>query len=321
MTTLSTPAGRPASSSVAASASIVSGVSSAGLTTIVQPAAMAGPILRVPMASGKFHGVMNRQGPTGLLDRQQPAASGRRLHPAAVDAHGLLGEPAEELRAVGDLALRLLDGLAHLEAHQLGEVVGPLGDQLERAAQDLAALARRRRPPLLLGLGGRVERVDGVVDVAVGDSAMTEPSAGSRTEKVAPLLASRQEPPMKSRRCSGMRSSRPDMQESLSLTATSAKHPPAIRGTGNLLQRTSEGRRPRLGTDGPLADPMQRGVRISDPTPLTRPGGCRCGAACALSRPGLPVRHPLRTPRQEELPRTQDVDREVFADGRQGKRT
>ena len=66
VTTLSTPAGRPTSSSVAASASIVSGVSSAGLTTIVQPAAMAGPILRVPMASGKFHGVMNRQGPTGL---------------------------------------------------------------------------------------------------------------------------------------------------------------------------------------------------------------------------------------------------------------
>ena len=67
VTTLSTPAGRPASSSIAASASIVSGVSSAGLTTIVQPAATAGPILRVPIASGKFHGVMNRHGPTGFL--------------------------------------------------------------------------------------------------------------------------------------------------------------------------------------------------------------------------------------------------------------
>ena len=67
VTMLRTPAGRPTSSSVAASASIVSGVSSAGLTTIVQPAAMAGPILRVPIASGKFHGVMNRHGPTGFL--------------------------------------------------------------------------------------------------------------------------------------------------------------------------------------------------------------------------------------------------------------
>ena len=67
VTTLSTPAGRPASASSSASASIVSGVCSAGLTTIVQPAAMAGPILRVPIASGKFHGVMNRHGPTGFL--------------------------------------------------------------------------------------------------------------------------------------------------------------------------------------------------------------------------------------------------------------
>jgi hypothetical protein len=104
-----------------------------------------------------------------LADRQQPAASGRRLHPAAVDADGLLGEPPEELRAVGDLPLRLLDRLAHLEAHQLGEVVGPLGDQLERATKDLAALAWRRRPPLLLDLHGRVQRVDRVVDVPVGD--------------------------------------------------------------------------------------------------------------------------------------------------------
>ena len=168
VTMLRTPAGRPTSSSVAASASIVSGVSSAGLTTIVQPAAMAGPILRVPMASGKFHGVMNRHGPDRLLDGQQPAAAGRGLHPAAVDAHGLLGEPPEELRAVGDLALGLLDGLAHLEAHQLGEVVGPRGDQLERAAQDLAAVARGRRTPLLLGRHRRIERVDRVVDVAVG---------------------------------------------------------------------------------------------------------------------------------------------------------
>ena len=67
VTTLSTPSGRPASANVAASASMVSGVCCAGLTTIVQPAATAGPILRVPMASGKFHGVTNRHGPTGFL--------------------------------------------------------------------------------------------------------------------------------------------------------------------------------------------------------------------------------------------------------------
>jgi hypothetical protein len=52
---------------MSASASIESGVCFAGLTTIVQPAATAGPILRVPIAMGKFHGVMSRHGPTGCL--------------------------------------------------------------------------------------------------------------------------------------------------------------------------------------------------------------------------------------------------------------
>ena len=56
--TLSTPAGSPASSNMAASASMESGVCWAGLMTIVQPAATAGPILRVPIAAGKFHGVI-----------------------------------------------------------------------------------------------------------------------------------------------------------------------------------------------------------------------------------------------------------------------
>src|SRR5450756_3234748 len=45
-TTLTTPAGTPASSSTGISASMVSGVSDAGLSTTGQPAASAGPILR-----------------------------------------------------------------------------------------------------------------------------------------------------------------------------------------------------------------------------------------------------------------------------------
>ena len=56
--TLSTPSGSPASWKIRASESIVSGVCCAGFMTIVQPAASAGPILRVPIAAGKFHGVI-----------------------------------------------------------------------------------------------------------------------------------------------------------------------------------------------------------------------------------------------------------------------
>ena len=67
VTTFSTPSGSPHSARIWASASMVSGVCEAGLTTIVQPAAMAGPILRVPIASGKFHGVIIRHGPTGCF--------------------------------------------------------------------------------------------------------------------------------------------------------------------------------------------------------------------------------------------------------------
>ena len=63
----STPPGRPASSRIFPNASIDSGVCCAGLTTIVQPAAIAGPILRVPIASGKFQGVIIRHGPTGCF--------------------------------------------------------------------------------------------------------------------------------------------------------------------------------------------------------------------------------------------------------------
>ena len=64
--TLTTPAGTPASSRIGISASMVSGVSEAGLSTTGQPAASAGPILRVAIAAGKFHGVTSTATPAGL---------------------------------------------------------------------------------------------------------------------------------------------------------------------------------------------------------------------------------------------------------------
>ena len=63
--TLTTPAGTPASSSTGISASMVSGVSEAGLRITGQPAARAGPILRVAIAAGKFHGVTRTAMPAG----------------------------------------------------------------------------------------------------------------------------------------------------------------------------------------------------------------------------------------------------------------
>jgi hypothetical protein len=66
-TTLRTPSGTPARSASSAIAKAESGVSVAGLITIVQPAASAGAAFRVIIAFGKFQGVIAATTPTGCL--------------------------------------------------------------------------------------------------------------------------------------------------------------------------------------------------------------------------------------------------------------
>ena len=79
--TLTTPLGTPTSSRILTKYSVVSGVSVAGLITTVFPAARAGPILRVAMASGKFHGVIRKHGPTGRYETMfRPVFSGLMLY-------------------------------------------------------------------------------------------------------------------------------------------------------------------------------------------------------------------------------------------------
>src|SRR5437773_2362919 len=62
-----TPCGTPARSASSQRASAENGVALAGFSTIVQPAASAGPHLRVIIAAGKFHGVIAQQTPIGSL--------------------------------------------------------------------------------------------------------------------------------------------------------------------------------------------------------------------------------------------------------------
>ncbi len=69
--TLRTPAGTPARSASTARARADNGVCSAGLTTMVHPAASAGDTLRVTMPEGKFHGVMAAHTPTGSLSTRK----------------------------------------------------------------------------------------------------------------------------------------------------------------------------------------------------------------------------------------------------------
>ena len=65
VTTLTTPGAMPASRHSWPRRSAVSGVSSAGLSTTVQPQARAGTIFQMAINSGKFHGTMAPTTPTG----------------------------------------------------------------------------------------------------------------------------------------------------------------------------------------------------------------------------------------------------------------
>ena len=64
-TTLTTPAGTPASSSASASTKLLSGASGGGLSTTVQPAARAGATFQAESVTGAFQGTMAATTPTG----------------------------------------------------------------------------------------------------------------------------------------------------------------------------------------------------------------------------------------------------------------
>ena len=197
VSTFTTPGGAPASSRMRATASALSGVSAAGLSTVVQPAARAGPSLRVTIAAGKFHGVMSTARADGLLDREHVEGPvGRRGDPP-VGAHRLLGVPEQEVRGIGDLAARVGQRLAHLERHQHREVLGALGHQVVGAAQDRAALAGRGGRP-----GGTARRPRRRARRARRRASRRRPrrssrrSRGPRRRSARPPPAGRQSPPI-----------------------------------------------------------------------------------------------------------------------------
>ncbi len=68
MTRFRTPLGMPASRKISTMQTAVAGVSDAGLKTTVLPATSAGAIFQTGMATGKFHGVTQRDDAVRLLD-------------------------------------------------------------------------------------------------------------------------------------------------------------------------------------------------------------------------------------------------------------
>ena len=113
-----------------------------------------------------------------MLADHHPAGALGVLPVTTGDPHRLLAEPAQELTPVGDLAAGLGERLAHLEGHEQRELVGALGQQVERAPEDVAARSRCRGRPVILRLDGRVEGADAVFGRRVGD--LDEHVAGGR---------------------------------------------------------------------------------------------------------------------------------------------
>ena len=86
-TRLNTPAGRPMSCMISVRAKAFSGASLDGLTTIVQPAAIAGATLPTIWCSGKFHGVIIATTPTGSLTTSEFRTSSSHSKPSRIFAY------------------------------------------------------------------------------------------------------------------------------------------------------------------------------------------------------------------------------------------
>jgi hypothetical protein len=88
VTTLITPGGIPASRARRASSRQVSGASSAGLTTIVLPAAIAGATSVTMIGPGTFQGMMLPHTPYGsrIVMPSTPGAADGRVWPASLSA-------------------------------------------------------------------------------------------------------------------------------------------------------------------------------------------------------------------------------------------
>ena len=267
---------------------------------------MAGPILRVPIASGKFHGVIEQARPDRLL--AWSAAGCRRPAPAS---SGRGCAPPPRRTSAGTRCRRSTSPLASLTVLPIsrlircGEVVGPLaGHQLEGPAQDLAALARRRSRPSRPGRRPRRRGRARVVHRAVGDVGQhgavggvedVEPGAALG---VAPLAADEEAALVGGEEIKSVHAA----HLATSLVARTGRQT----GCWNMRFYGCRLRREHLLVDGePLADPMQGGSSRRRPDAPHTPG--RPAHAGARVRPGARVRAAGSGPAHAPAPRRRNA--------------
>ena len=166
-TTWSTPSGMPASRASSARRRAVSGVISAGLTTMVLPVASAGPTFHEVMAMGKFHGTMAATTPRGSWKvMSTPPATGHGRAPVLVHRAGV---EVEDLGDHGHLVAALGDGLADVGRLQPGQLLTVLLDLGGEPPQQAGPVGRGHRPPGRAGLERPGHRRVGLLAPVAGD--------------------------------------------------------------------------------------------------------------------------------------------------------
>ena len=158
-----TPFGTPARSANSHSAKAENGVAVAGFSTIVQPAAKAGPGLAGDHRRREVPRRDRGADADRLLDHDDALVGGVRRDRVAVDALALLAEPLDEGGGIGDLAARLGQRLALLGGHQGREILLVRHHQIEPFAQDLGALLGGLGAPAGQCLVGRLDRLAGLL--------------------------------------------------------------------------------------------------------------------------------------------------------------
>ena len=180
-TTLSTPAGSPASSNSLARKTEALGSFSLGLSRTVLPQAMADAVIHSGTMIGKLNGVIAATTPTGCLTEWTSTPRATCSERSPLSRWDESGGELDVLDAAADLALGVGEHLAVLAGDDRGELVLPLDQQFADPEEDVGALGQAGGPPS--GQGGAGGR-DGFLDRAAEASATSfscSPVAGLKT--------------------------------------------------------------------------------------------------------------------------------------------
>ena len=183
LTTLSTPAGSPASISSSASRIGTDGSRSDGLRMKALPQASAGANFHIGIMAGKLNGVMPATTPSGWRMRIEVDAGAGALGVLALEQMRDAAGELDHFEPALDVALGVGEGLAVLGGEQPREVV-------EFPLQQLEELEHHARAPLRIGRGpGRLRRLgvgDRVLDLGLlGEGDLGLHLAGIGIEHVA----------------------------------------------------------------------------------------------------------------------------------------